>query len=170
MYEQTDICHCKNQRKTFALYLKKEKYMKVETEQQKLLWLPDYDTGVVVIDNYHKKYLDIYNSLIDSIKETIEDTNMQLIFHKLMHYVENLLIDEEILFKEFHYPKLKNHKESHLQFTEKILDFYKKYNEEKTTVVYELADYLNNWFQTHILQYDKEAIEYLKIENSVTKN
>ena len=60
------------------------------------------------------------------------------------------------------YPNLEQHKAAHNQFVERIIQFQKDVENNKPNLCLEIYQYLENWFDEHILKYDKEAVEYLR--------
>ena len=83
------------------------------------------------------------------------------IFFSLVHYAEHHLIQEEIYFKNYQYPNFTQHKEAHNNFIDRIIKFREDYEKGVENVCHEMYEFLVNWFENHILKYDKEAVEFL---------
>ena len=132
-------------------------------------WKEEYELKIDKIDNHHKKFLDIINLLIKITEDRSCEEEISLIFFRLVYYVENYFIDEEIYFKEYNYSNLKQHKEEHNKFIQEIVKFQTQYQENDKTVCSRLLKYLQDWFNNHILDYDKEAAKMiLEQENKTT--
>lgn len=127
-------------------------------------WKKEYNLDIDLIDNYHKKYLETLNLLIGHINEGSCRDSINIIFHKLTYLAEKFLIDEELFFQQHNYPQLKSHKDSHLHFSERILELHNAYNEGEEKVCRKLLQFLEDWFENHILEYDHEAVRYVKTQ------
>jgi hemerythrin-like metal-binding protein len=128
----------------------------------KYTWKEEYNTGVNFIDEQHKYFFNIIASLKRSIDEGICRESASNIFFSLVHYAEHFLIQEEIYFKEANFPGIQEHKNLHAGFIQRIIQFQQDYEKDITHTCQSLLPYLDEWFDNHILKYDKEAIDYLK--------
>jgi len=124
-------------------------------------WKEEYELKIDKIDNHHKKFLDIINLLINITENRSCEEEVSLIFFRLVYYVENYFIDEEIYLQEYNYENLKQHKEAHNKFINDIIEFQKQYQDKDKTVCARLLSYLQAWFNNHILGYDKEAVKVI---------
>ncbi len=127
-----------------------------------LVWKDEYNVGVNIIDDQHKKLLDIINELKiinnnNSCKEHVSN-----IFFQIAYLIDHYFIKEEIYFKDCKYPNLDQHKTSHNLFIDRIIQFQKDVEAKKPDLCVEIYYFLEDWFNEHILKYDKEAVEYLK--------
>lgn len=70
---------------------------------------------------------------------------------------------EEWFFNKFNYDKMSEHVAIHNQFKEKLQYWENKCSIDgsKTTLI-EMADYLKNWLEWHILKTDREYVEFFK--------
>lgn len=125
-------------------------------------WKDEYNVDIKFLDEQHKKFLDILNQLktVISGKSCQEDTAD--VFFALANFAEHHFIQEEIYLKDYQYPGLSQHKESHNQFIQRLVKFQEDYNANKPNVCEEMHDYLLDWFENHILQYDLDAVNFLK--------
>lgn len=122
-------------------------------------WKEEYNVNVKFVDEHHRKFLEILNEL-GKLTDDKCNENITRIFYSLVHYADNFLIREEIYFKE--YPNLKQHQEAHNRFIEQISKLQTDYKDGKTGICQEMYAFLLEWFRSHILKYDKEAVDYLK--------
>ena len=125
-------------------------------------WKDEYTVKITVIDDQHKKFLNIINELkviinSNSCKEKVSD-----IFFQLAYLIDHYFIKEEIYFKDLKYPNFEHHKAEHNKFIERTIQFQKDVEDKKPNLCLEIYQYLENWFDEHILKYDKEAVEYLR--------
>jgi hemerythrin-like metal-binding protein len=129
---------------------------------QKHEWKDDYSVNIESIDEQHKKFIEIINLLIDVVNKKHCNSRVADVFFSLAYYAEHYFINEEILFKDYQYPNLTQHKELHNNFILRIIQFQKEFEADKENVCEELLGYLEDWFKEHILQYDKSASDFLK--------
>ncbi len=122
-------------------------------------WKEEYNVNVSFIDEHHKKFLEILNQLGEVPSEGDCGQKISEIFFSLAHYSEHYLLREEIYFKE--YPNFSQHKTSHNRFIDGITKLHEDFKSGKEGICTEIYDYLYNWFENHILEYDKEAVDYL---------
>ncbi len=125
-------------------------------------WKKEYNTGVNFIDEQHRYFFKIIVDLKEYIDSGICKESASRIFFSLAHYAEHFLIQEEIYFKDYHFPSIQKHKELHASFINRVIRFQSDYEKDVEHTCKSMMDYLTDWFENHILKYDKEAIEYLK--------
>lgn len=125
-------------------------------------WKEEYNTGVNFIDEQHKYFLNIVRDLQEFIDNGICMDSASKIFFSLVHYAEHYLIQEEIYFKDYHFPSTNEHKELHAAFINRVIQFKTDFEKDIAQTCQSMQEYLAEWFENHILKYDKEAIEYLR--------
>ncbi|MFC2080801.1 bacteriohemerythrin [Bacteroidota bacterium] len=128
----------------------------------KYIWKEEYNTGVKFIDEQHRYFYNIMKDLNENLEEGVCKDSASKIFFSLVHYAEHYLIQEEINFKDYHFPNINEHKELHAAFIKRVIQFKTDYGRNIGHTCQTMMEYLVDWFNNHILKYDKEAIEYLK--------
>ena len=124
-------------------------------------WKAEYNFNLKFIDDQHKYFFGTLNKLRECVKGGNCANTGTDIFFELAHYVEHFLIQEEIYFKDYHFPNYKQHKELHSNFIERFIKFQKDFETKSEKVCADMLTFLEEWFENHILKYDKEAIDYL---------
>jgi len=125
-----------------------------------LSWKEEYNVNIGLLDKQHKKFLEIFNLLKKAINEGACERNISKVFFSLVYYAEHHLIQEEIYFKNYKYPNFNLHKKAHNHFINRIIKFREDFEEGKEDVCVEMYYFLEQWFNNHILKYDKEAVEF----------
>jgi len=125
-------------------------------------WNPDFNTGVKFIDDQHQYFFNIVSILKEDLNKGVSKESASKIFFSLAHYAEHFLIQEEIYFKDYHFPSIKEHKNFHKEFIRRVIQFQIDYERDVEETCRTMLEYLEGWLDNHILKYDKEAIEYLK--------
>lgn len=126
------------------------------------IWKEEYTVNISIIDEQHKKFLDIINELKVIINTNSCTSKASKIFFQIAYHIDHYFIKEEIYFKDCKYPNFEQHKIDHNQFIDKIIKFQKDLENNKQNVCLDLYKYLEDWFDEHILKYDKEAVDFLK--------
>lgn len=136
--------------------------MRKDFSAEPIMWKDEFNVGIKFIDEQHRKFLDILNQLkIVITSKNCEDKTAE-IFFALVNYAEHHLIQEEIYLKDYLYPGFSEHKESHNQFIQRLTKFQEDFEANKENVCEEMHDYLLDWFENHMLKYDKDALSFLK--------
>jgi hemerythrin len=125
-------------------------------------WKEEYSVKISVIDDQHKKFLNIINELKVIINGSACKEKVSQIFFQLAYLIDHYFIKEEIYFKDLHYPHFEQHKAQHNKFIERIIQFQKDVENNKPDLCLEIYHFLEGWFDEHILKYDKEAVEYFR--------
>lgn len=125
-------------------------------------WKQEYQLDVEFLDERHQKFLDLVNLLVHAINEEKEADELPQLFFKLMNFVENYFLQEEMLFKEYQYHDLEKHQEEHNQFVQKIALFQDEFSKGNESVGYEMLGFLSWWIKDRIMRYDSNALEFLK--------
>lgn len=124
-------------------------------------WKEEYNVNVSMMDDQLKKFLSILNLLRKGIIEEPSKEKISEIFFSLVHYAEHHLIQEEIYFKHYKYPHFKQHKDAHKNFIDRIIKFRQDFEKESGKICHEMYDFLVYWFENHILDCDRKAVEFL---------
>jgi hemerythrin len=156
------IIVCNHMPGIFANILQSRRKLTMDPEG----WKEEYNFNVKFIDDQHKYFFRTMNKLSACVNAgNCADSGTE-IFFELAHYVEHFLIQEEIYFMEYKFPNYLHHKELHSHLMDRFIRFQKDFESKSEKVCADMLEFLEEWFQNHILKYDKEAIEYL-IENGV---
>ena len=130
--------------------------------EDKITWNEEYNTGVKFIDEQHQYFFSIIGTLKENLHEGVGRDAASKIFFRLAHYAEHYLIQEEIYFRDSQFPGIKEHKDLHKEFIRRVIQFQMDYEKDVEETCRSMLAYLEEWFDNHILKYDKDAIDYLK--------
>jgi hemerythrin len=100
--------------------------------------------------------------LKDNLNDGVCIDSASKIFFSLAHYAEHFLIQEEIYFRDYQFPRIKEHKDQHRGFIRRVIQFQADYEQDVGETCRSMLAYLEEWFGNHILKHDKEVIDYLK--------
>lgn len=122
-------------------------------------WKKEYNTGIKTIDDQHKTLLNLMCDLLQKIKEQNSDTRIGEIIKKLIDYTNLHFTTEEKYFDDFNYPDKEDHIEEHSIFINKINDLKNRHDNNELEVLFDLVDFLEDWFLSHVLNSDKKYVK-----------
>ncbi|MDR3123474.1 MAG: bacteriohemerythrin [Treponema sp.] len=126
-------------------------------------WTDRYRTGIPLIDDQHKKLIDVTNKLYVKClagNEAARTSFLQTI-HKVVDYVRFHFTSEEKIMERISYPGLAVHKREHQEFVKEILQQIQSFQEGEKFVPNAFVRYLGDWVLTHIAVSDKGYALYL---------
>ena len=124
-------------------------------------WHNSFSVNNEIIDSQHKKLIDIINHFYEVFKRKGNIEEIEQILAELKDYTKYHFSAEESIMEKAGYPDLEEHKRSHNQLVEKIVDIEKKFLDRKITVNFEMMTFLRLWLTNHILEEDKLYINFI---------
>jgi hemerythrin len=115
-------------------------------------WSDKYSVGVKKLDEQHKQIIGMLNRLVstpeakDARSETITDILTTMTRYALEHFKT-----EEKLMKAHGYPDLEEHREEHVAYRRKAIDFSTASSLGVESVPQILLTFLFEWWTHHIL-------------------
>lgn len=124
-------------------------------------WKNTYSIGISIIDEQHKKLLEILNELYDAHQMGASKEIVNSSLQKLAEYTDYHFDAEENMLQENNYPDLDDHIMEHNIFKQKISGFMREAQNGNLLLSIKTIDYLKDWTINHILGTDKEYSDYL---------
>ncbi len=125
-----------------------------------LNWSSELETGIEVIDQQHRRIVDLINQLYvaqrDHSREVIGEVLSELVDYTLSHFAF-----EEELMEEAGYVFGQAHKRVHETFTRRVSEYRMRF-EAGEDVTDELRSMLSRWLFNHIRNDDKAYSESVK--------
>ncbi len=122
-------------------------------------WKDEYITGVELIDEQHKKLIEIADDLYKLLKNqfiTDKYDRIVQILNDLKDYAVFHFKSEEEYMLSIGYKKYLSHKVEHDDFTAKINSFdLKEIDESQQRYLIEILEFVIKWIDGHILKRDK---------------
>lgn len=118
-----------------------------------MIWVNDWNIGIDVIDDQHKRIVDYINAL--------ENANMSTtgrVLQELVDYTESHFAFEESLLEEAGYAYAKPHKATHATFI-KRLNTYQEDHLKGEDVAHKLYTMLGTWLIHHIKRDDVAYVD-----------
>lgn len=123
-------------------------------------WSPNYNTGIDVIDDQHKRILDYINE-IDDAKESGDKCRIKNVIDNIIDYTQSHFTFEESLQEEANYKYRVPHKRVHDLFMKKV-ELYRDRFEMGHTIEDELQEILAKWLINHIQHDDADYVGAVK--------
>jgi len=124
-------------------------------------WNDAFSVGNRQLDDHHKKFFSIINTLHDAMKNGAGEEVLLLVLKELQQYVQYHFKAEETLMKLHAYPEFTSHKAEHEDFAHKINNFVLEYERHEDKLAIEVLNFLSDLLQNHILRTDRKYIPYL---------
>ncbi|MBM7615063.1 bacteriohemerythrin [Alkaliphilus hydrothermalis] len=139
-------------------------------------WDKMYETNIQMVDQQHKRLVELINQLNAEVIAQLEFDNYDRIMEilgELKDYTVEHFQHEESLMKDamgkFDDEKLaefwayfKNHKNEHADFVNKVEEVYcNNIDENQVEISIELIDFLVEWIKNHILKIDLQLEKYI---------
>jgi len=141
---------------------KAEKTKKIKNTEI-VVWEDKYATGIELIDNQHRRLVELTNQLY--LACLAGEEALQTVFkdamHRMVEYVRFHFSAELKLLQAIDYPDYHNHKNMHDNLIEDILDAAKDYEVGRKFVPNNFVRTLKDWVFGHIAVYDKIYAAYV---------
>lgn len=139
-----------------------------------ICWNPSFNTGIVMIDEQHKKLVELCNNFYKAIIQNQKNENwhelLKSTLKECVDYVNKHFKDEEKLMRSASFSGFAKHKNQHDVFTEKVRETVISFNEITVAEAIGFTKFLYDWILSHIANEDKlyipTLIEYLKASKS----
>lgn len=125
---------------------------------EKFTWDNNMSIGNSKIDNEHIQIFKIYNNLVDITNGIGYHDEFARVLTEMTNYALKHFEKEEKYMRQMHYPKIQSHIEMHRKYIYKVAMFNVNYRVE--TDIIEVLNFINKWWNHHILGADLEYENY----------
>lgn len=125
-------------------------------------WTDDYSIDLRVIDQQHKKWIEIVNKLYVAFKETQPIAEINRIYTEFADYTDYHFSFEEKYMIDFKYEGFKKHKRQHMKLLMDITKYKNQIKAGESVVNYSMMKTLRNWVKEHITVEDVKYVELFK--------
>lgn len=123
-------------------------------------WGPELSVNVSEIDLEHRKLVNMLNQLHEAMSHQHGKDVIGPILASLAEYAATHFKTEEKYFDQFNYPDAELHKREHRDFTLRVSNFQKAYEEDRAGLTVEVLHFLSGWLQNHIQGSDKKYSKF----------
>ena len=127
-------------------------------------WLPAYNVGIAVIDEQHRRLVDLINQLHEALLKRQSKAVMGRILAQLTNYTEVHFAFEEDLMSRYDYPGYHSHKRVHEEMRAKVLALAYDQAAGRVVISLQVMEFLKEWLSSHILGTDQLYRAFLRQE------
>ena len=126
-------------------------------------WSDSFSTGIELIDNQHKRLVELTNQLYQACRLGGEalDTAFKDTMSRVVEYVRLHFTTEQEMLKRINYPNYTEHKGEHDSLIKMVLETTKDYGDRKKFVPNNFVRFLKDWIVGHIAHSDKLYAAYI---------
>jgi len=126
-------------------------------------WEDKFSVGISIIDEEHKKFIDIINKAIYVQQHNKLDAISGILTDMAMYALEHFKTEETYMI-DFKYYDYKSHKDEHNNFSNKISNYCNKLmdGENKIKILDKIIEDLKQWLNNHIQETDKKFVACFK--------
>ncbi|MGN7611385.1 bacteriohemerythrin, partial [Magnetococcales bacterium HHB-1] len=118
--------------------------------------------GVKVLDQDHKKLVDLINTLYENMRDGVEQQVMNRVLDELVNYVAGHFKREEDLFAQYGYPQQQEHIREHQKLVEGVEKLVADFQSGEFAVGIDILAFLKNWLKEHIQHTDMQYAAFFR--------
>jgi hemerythrin len=137
--------------------------VRIREKNQFVVWKDDYSVGIEMIDNDHRKLLNLINQFQTAVFYRTGKEFEREAFDALVDYTRTHFQREEELMKEYGYPDFEAHQAEHRKMIAQVEACMAQYKTEGRQVQLKRAVvFLRNWLINHINGTDQAYSKFLR--------
>jgi hemerythrin len=125
-------------------------------------WSNRYGTGVMQIDQEHKRLVALINELYDAMSKGQGDAVLGKVLNGLAAYCKTHFANEERLMQQHGYPAFTEHKGIHDRLTAKVGGMLQDFKDGKALSTVQTVNFLKDWLNKHILETDRKYAPFFQ--------
>jgi len=129
---------------------------------EKITWNDSFNIQVEVIDEQHRRLVELMNRLIAFQEEETTDKDVAEVLGAMTNYLGYHFDTEEQLMIDHGYPEIESHREEHQAFVTQTAYFIATYREGGASLKKDILLFLKEWLVEHIVKTDGAFGDYLK--------
>lgn len=129
-------------------------------DRDDLSWEESYSVGVKVLDDDHKKLIQLLNQFMTAYKYHTGEVFERKALMELVDYTKYHFQREEAMLEEHGYPDIESHKGQHIAMIAEVERFVEDYEVRGHKALEGVASYLTGWLINHINGTDKQYTDF----------
>jgi hemerythrin len=125
-------------------------------------WKSEYSVGIGTIDAQHQGLFAMCRDLHEAVRTDRGKSVLWRLLDRLAYYTSAHFAHEERLLRLSLYPGLDKHKAEHAALTGRVMAFQEDLNAGRVDLAVEVLQFLQNWWDTHIMGFDFAYAPHLK--------
>ena len=126
-----------------------------------ITWDDSLSVDVDEIDEDHRRLVDLFNLLSQSVEKGDEKDYIDALLEELISCTDWHFRHEERLMLKYKYDSFKEHKPEHQELIDSVRDLQQKFHDANKKLTNEDVEYLSGWLTGHILGHDMRLGFYL---------
>ncbi|MCW8859726.1 MAG: bacteriohemerythrin [Deltaproteobacteria bacterium] len=122
-----------------------------------LQWKEEFNTGVALMDQQHRRLVDLINQLFQCMKDGGDRMLLANVVDELVNYTVTHFRAEEDVMKKHNYPDIEAHKLVHKNFIEQVAVYAEKLKAGDRLPPAEVYKFLKDWLISHIEHQDRDG-------------
>ncbi len=127
-----------------------------------LRWEDKYMVGIKIMDDQHRKLLQLMVDLWDAIESGKGRSMISQVLQDLLDYTRTHFVEEEKMMIENRFPEYTQHKTDHDRFVNEVMNAAKDYIEKRAVPTQKILTFLAHWLVEHIMGFDRTLAGFLK--------
>jgi len=119
-------------------------------------WNSRNNIGVEAIDEDHRKFLGLINTLQEAVQKCTATEVQGRIMSNLIIHVHSHFAAEEDLMRRSHFPWMEEHQSEHRIFAQRVYELQRELAWGNRSLAIEMLNAMNNWFQHHVTGTDRK--------------
>ncbi len=130
---------------------------------EKLVWKSDYEVGYQVIDDQHKKLVELAGDLYDATTGSPDNykASLDAVLKGLTDYTVYHFSTEEGFMDKLSYPDAASHKGAHKEFIAELESQAKNLDSGSIEDGVKFYEYIGSWLLNHIAKTDKALAGFI---------
>jgi len=124
-------------------------------------WSQKYSVGIAAMDKQHRELVSLLNQIHKAILSGHSDGVTWEMLDRLALYTVRHFEAEEQLMSSVDYPEYTSHCQAHRKLTDRVEHFIATREAGNSVHNFEMAEFLANWLNSHILGADKLYGEWI---------
>jgi len=133
---------------------------------EKIQWDDSFKIHVEVIDEQHRRLVELMNRLIDVQDKKSSGDDIADILGEMTNYLGYHFDTEEQLMIDQGYPDIASHREEHQAFVTQTAYFIATYREGEGSLKSDMLLFLKEWLVEHTLKSDAAFGHFLKAQSA----
>ena len=120
------------------------------------IWNEKYSVKNTIIDEQHRKLLDILYRLEKMVTRGKDHSEMVKLLSEMSDYANAHFKSEERYMEKIGYPNLSEHQKLHSQYSLEVLRFTLHHLDDNPNNARDVLNFLTHWWTDHILKVDMD--------------
>ena len=127
----------------------------------KIEWNPGFSLGVPSLDDQHKRFIELANSILHAVKNKKEPRHILSFFSKLREYTVYHFSDEEAFMRSIGYPELRAHVLEHEELKFLVRQHQETLFRQKIVREKDILEFLKKLLVDHVIYSDLAVKRFL---------